>query len=169
MLVFARSDGAVKKNAMKALTVLQRHNWPRLQHRTGVSTDRQEQGQRILEFALTFPVLLMMLLAIVDFGRAIDALIIVTNATREGARHASVGSSLTVGDIQALVRDQIRGSGTNVTTMSDFGNDLDNQVQVTITADSVTVVVTYDFPTWFGGIVRLDTIRIRQQAVMPVY
>jgi Flp pilus assembly protein TadG len=130
---------------------------------------RRETGQSILEFALTFPVLLMMLLAIVDFGRAIDALIVVTNAAREGARHASVDPSLGVSDIQSLVRDEIRGSGTNVTTMSSFGDDLDNQVEVIVTADSVTVIVTYDFHTWFGSIVRLDTIRIRKQAVMPVY
>jgi len=134
-----------------------------------VTRTRAEQGQNILEFALILPLVLVLLLAVVDFGRAIDALIIVTNATREGARHASVDPTLTVGDIQALVRDEIRGSGTNITTLSDFGDDLENQVQVNITEDSVTVVVTYDFPTWFGGIVNLDTVRIRKQAVMPIY
>lgn len=153
---------------MKALKISRRQQ-PRAKSPAGLSSTRQEQGQSILEFALTFPVLIMMILAIVDFGRAIDALIIVTNAAREGARHASVDDSLTVSDIQNLVRDQIQGSGTNVTTMSDFGDDLQNQVQVNITADSVTVTVTYDFRTWFGGIVRLDTIRIQKQAVMPVY
>ena len=85
-----------------------------------------------------------------------------------------LGRSRGLGDVykrqvQGLVRDQIRGSGTNITTMSNFGDDLENQVQVNITEDSVTVTVTYDFPTWFGGIVRLDTIRIRKVAVMPVY
>ena len=154
---------------MKALKVSRLCKTPRMQHSTGACGAREERGQSILEFALTFPVLLMMLLAIVDFGRAIDALIIVTNATREGARHASVDPSLTVSDVQNLVRDQIRGSGTNITTLSDFGDDLANQVQVNITEDSVTVIVTYDFQTWFGGIVRLDTIRIQKQAVMPVY
>ncbi len=154
---------------MKVLRISQRCSRTASWQPGGIGRAKQEQGQSILEFALTFPVLLLMLLAIVDFGRAIDALIIVTNATREGARHASVDPSLSVSDIQALVRDQIRGSGTNVTTLSNFGDDLDNQVQVTITDDAVTVVVTYDFPTWFGPIIRLDTIRIRKQAVMPVY
>jgi Flp pilus assembly protein TadG len=154
---------------MKALKLSRWCKSAGMRHPTRVLNAREERGQSILEFALTFPVLLMMLLAIVDFGRAIDALIIVTNATREGARHASVDRSLTVSDIQALVRDQIRGSGTNITTLSDFGNDLANEVQVNITDDAVTVVVTYDFQTWFGGIVRLDTIRIQKQAVMPVY
>jgi Flp pilus assembly protein TadG len=158
----------MRKNAMKALKI-SRGQRPEARRPAGLSSAGQEEGQSLLEFALTFPILLMMLLAIVDFGRAIDALIIVTNAAREGARHASVEKSLTVNDVQGLVRDQIRGSGTNITTMSNFGDDLENQVQVNITEDSVTVTVTYDFPTWFGGIVRLDTIRIRKVAVMPVY
>jgi Flp pilus assembly protein TadG len=165
---FCMTDEMVRKKAMKALNGWRMVRRTVMRKPAGIAGARREQGQSLLEFALTFPLLLMMLLAIVDFGRAIDALIIVTNAAREGARHASVDSSLTESDVQALVRDQIRGSGTNITTMSNFGDDLANQVQVTITEQSVTVVVTYDFPTWFGGIVRLDTIRIRKQAVMPI-
>jgi Flp pilus assembly protein TadG len=143
--------------------------WTRRRRPAGIGGAGGERGQTLLELALTFPLLLMLLLAIVDFGRVIDALIIVTNAAREGARHASVDPSLSVNDVQVLVRDQIRGSGTNITMLGGFGDDLANQVQVTMSDDAVTVLVTYDFPTWFGAIVRLDTIRIQKQAVMPVY
>lgn len=43
-----------------------------------------------MEFALILPVLLLMLLAILDFGRAIYAYSVISNCAREGARYGSV-------------------------------------------------------------------------------
>lgn len=52
-----------------------------------------ERGEAIVEFALLAPILIMLLLALVDFGRVFDAWVITTNAAREGARYASVYST----------------------------------------------------------------------------
>ncbi len=45
----------------------------------------------MLEFALVAPLLLFFVLALVDFGIAIDRRLVLDHAVREGARFASVG------------------------------------------------------------------------------
>lgn len=51
---------------------------------------RDEQGATIVEFALLIPVVILLLVVCLDFGRALNAYVTVTNASREGARYASV-------------------------------------------------------------------------------
>ena len=50
----------------------------------------REDGQAMVEMALILPVLLMLILAIVQFGIAFNNYITLTDATRAGARKASV-------------------------------------------------------------------------------
>jgi Flp pilus assembly protein TadG len=50
----------------------------------------RERGQSLVEFALVFPIAIVMLLAVFDAGRAIFAYNSLTNAAREGARLAAV-------------------------------------------------------------------------------
>ena len=52
----------------------------------------QPGGQTLLEFALVAPLMLFFLLALVDFGIAIDRRLVLDHAVREGARFASVGA-----------------------------------------------------------------------------
>lgn len=54
---------------------------------------KNEKGQTLVEFALVLPVLLLLLLGIIQFGIIFSAHIAITNAAREGARIAAVGSS----------------------------------------------------------------------------
>ena len=49
-----------------------------------------ERGQATLEAALTFPVLIIVLLGIFDLGRAIFAYSTISNAAREGARYGII-------------------------------------------------------------------------------
>ena len=51
---------------------------------------RRQAGQSLVEFALLLPVLILIFMGIVDFGRAIYAYNAVSNAAREGARLAIV-------------------------------------------------------------------------------
>jgi hypothetical protein len=55
-----------------------------------VSPPRRERGQALVEFALVLPILLILLLGILDFGRGIAAYNSVSNAARSGARVAIV-------------------------------------------------------------------------------
>ena len=63
-----------------------------------------ERGQALIEFAFLLPVLLVFLLALVDFGLALDRREVIQHAVREGARQASVG--LSEAEIEALVVSQ---------------------------------------------------------------
>lgn len=58
--------------------------------RFGHSQRRQARGQGLIEFALVFPLMALMLFGIFDFGRAVYAFNTIANAAREGARVAAV-------------------------------------------------------------------------------
>ncbi len=132
----------------------------------------KEKGQSIVEMAFLLPILVLLLVVVVDAARAFDAYIVLTNATREGARYGSfVGqdSSVTVAAVQQVVVDDVQGSGTNLTRMEDFSASNVAVDGLFITSTAVTVTATYDFDLYFGGIVGLDTFHLQKQAVMPVY
>ena len=52
----------------------------------------ENRGQALVELALIMPILIMLLFGIIEFGRVFNAYLIVNNASREGARTASVGA-----------------------------------------------------------------------------
>jgi Flp pilus assembly protein TadG len=53
-------------------------------------TGRSDRGAAAVEFALVLPLLLLMIFGIVEFGRAYNVQISITNAAREGARVMAV-------------------------------------------------------------------------------
>jgi Flp pilus assembly protein TadG len=53
----------------------------------------RDRGTAAVEFALVVPVLLLIVFAIIDFGRLLNAQIELTGAAREGARLAVLGYS----------------------------------------------------------------------------
>jgi Flp pilus assembly protein TadG len=66
-----------------------------------MSRGRGPGGQSLVEFALILPVLLLILLGLFDFGRAIYAYSSISNAAREGARLAIVDQSSNSGVLVA--------------------------------------------------------------------
>ena len=62
---------------------------------TGRKARRKSRGQTLAEFALVFPLLILLLMGIFDFGRAIFLYNSLTNAAREGARLALVNQDET--------------------------------------------------------------------------
>ncbi|WP_026539836.1 TadE/TadG family type IV pilus assembly protein [Paenarthrobacter nicotinovorans] len=52
--------------------------------------DRKERGAVALEMAILLPLLLLILLGIIEFGRALNVQVSLTEAAREGARYAAV-------------------------------------------------------------------------------
>jgi Flp pilus assembly protein TadG len=55
---------------------------------SGVSRTRSERGAALIEMALTLPLLLLVTMGAVEFGRAYQHWQVLTNAAREGARIA---------------------------------------------------------------------------------
>lgn len=52
--------------------------------------NKRERGQALTEMALTLPILLLVILGIMDFGRMVFLYSQIANAAREGARYGSV-------------------------------------------------------------------------------
>ena len=53
----------------------------------------RDRGATAVEFALLLPLLLLIVFGIIDFGRALNAQITLTQAAREGARLAALGEA----------------------------------------------------------------------------
>ena len=94
-------------------------------------------GQSLVEMALVLPLLLLLVFGIIEFGRVFNAYIIVTNAAREGARFAVVGSP-DEGEITAEV----------LLAMASLGapSDVDIDGEQGARGSPVTVTITYDVP-----------------------
>jgi hypothetical protein len=68
---------------------------------------RGEDGTSLVEFALVAPVLLLLLVGILDFGRAVNALVTVSNAAREGSHYAILHPTAAPSAIVNAVRTRV--------------------------------------------------------------
>jgi Flp pilus assembly protein TadG len=71
---------------------------------------RSERGAELIEFALVFPLMLLVMVGIIDFGLMFQRYHVVTNAAREGARLAAL-PGYGVADVQARVNQFLTASG----------------------------------------------------------
>jgi Flp pilus assembly protein TadG len=126
---------------------------------------RGQQGQSLVETAAVLPILLLILAVVVDAARAFDAMTILTNAVRQGARYASLEPSPVENQVVDMVILDIEGSGTNVSHMLDFSERGAVEVDI-VAAVAVTVTAGYDFPLWFGSMVGFDTLRLEKSATI---
>ena len=97
-----------------------------------------KKGQSLVETALILPVLLLLLTAIIDFGLLFNSYLVVSNASREGARHAVVGDS----------DAQIRSAAANAAASLDPARleiEITPSEAARNTGDSVTVTVRYGY------------------------
>jgi Flp pilus assembly protein TadG len=86
-----------------------------------------DQGSAAVEFVLVLPVLLLVLFAIVDFGRLLNAKIVLSQAAHEGARAAAIADDSTAVDtvnrimgglVDGMDEPSISGCGTESGTDS---------------------------------------------------
>ncbi|MDP4153378.1 MAG: TadE/TadG family type IV pilus assembly protein [Bacillota bacterium] len=84
---------------------------------------KKENGQAIVELAITLPILLSLLCGILDFGWIYSNKLIISNCSREGARTAMFTND---SNIQAIVCSKVKESAP------------------TFLRDKLTVSVTYD-------------------------
>ena len=81
--------------------------------RRGRRTGRREEGQAIVEFALLLPIFLLLVLGVVEFGRAWNAYQVVTDAAREGARTAVVADTNSVATVYRKIDDALNRGRLN--------------------------------------------------------
>ena len=131
-----------------------------------------EAGVELIEFALVFPLLLMVVLGIVDFGFLFQRWEALTNATREGARVAVMPGYATV-DVEDRITNYLAAGGVPTAA----GNPAVSVTQTTIaqgaaTWPATTVALSYDHEYifvngivgWFGG--SLGTTTLQTSATM---
>ncbi len=123
-----------------------------------------DRGAVAVEFALLLPVLLLILFGIIDFGRALNAQITLTQAAREGARLAALGEpqSTVISGTQSAANGL---SGVNVSVTTCPAN-AGPTVNGTVTASD-----SFSFLTPVGAIAGLvsgsSTTILSAQGVMP--
>ncbi len=130
---------------------------------------KSEAGAELIEMALTLPLLLFALMAIVDFGLLFQRQEILHNAAREGARLSGHATSPPA-EVQARVLDYMTTSGlpaggSVVITPTTF-----SAAGVTFNASQVDVFHFHEFTflgpiaNWFGG--SFSSITLTGQATM---
>ena len=140
---------------------------------------RSERGAELIEFALVFPLLLLLVLGMVDFGFLFQRYEVLTNAAREGARMAVLPGSYTNTDVQARVCSYIQTSGLAITgscptpsnpviTPSDTTVPIGGGATIQAKRVDITYTNTYLFigpiARMFGG--TFSTVPIRAVAIM---
>jgi Flp pilus assembly protein TadG len=106
------------------------------------------RGQSLVELALIAPVLIVLMLGVIDFGRVYFAHVAVTNAAQNGAAYAAqnaINAADTVGIKAAATGDTgqlLHTSGTNPAVTVTTGNDAQGRLYA-------EVKVHYTFTTIF--------------------
>ena len=116
----------------------------------------EQRGQAILEFAVIFPLFLILVMGVVDFGWALKSYITVTNAAREGARYAVICPS-TDAAVKTRVADYSDGllTADNVSLFWEGGTRCtsENYVEVTTTYDHEFITPLPGMLSTLGGLV----------------
>lgn len=129
---------------------------------------RKERGQALVETALVVGLLLLLVLGVVDFGRAMNNYIIITNAAREGARYGSHFPHHAIG-IREAVKQEAADNGI---TLQDSDISIDPDPDAGPPAPSggtIWVGVEYSFDTIMGAMIGLDPLTLRSATIMRVF
>ena len=108
---------------------------PRSLHRL----NRSERGQGLIELAIALPVLLLLLLGVLDVGRAYWAVVALKDAAAEGASYAASYPTKTT-----EIKERAAESSTALVVLSPDMFSVD-YVDPPTAGQPITVTVTYDF------------------------
>jgi Flp pilus assembly protein TadG len=104
-------------------------------------TKRDDRGAAMVEFAIVLPVLLLILMGIIEFGRAYNTQVSIQAAAREGARELALRHSSTA------VESATRGGAPSVTidgiAQTPCPASGDGKAKVTITESFSFLVLPY--------------------------
>ena len=132
---------------------------------------RGTEGQGLVEFAVVFPLIVLVLAAIFDFGRAIYAFNTVANAAREGARVAAVDQILMSPDCQETmpVEDPANPHWSIQTCAASSATALGIQTSaVTVTYSSPPATTLSCSPALHVGCIASVTVNYTWNAITPL-
>ena len=125
----------------------------------------RERGSNVVEMALVLFVIVLLLIAVADIGRAFHSYVVITNAAREAARLAS---RLPDKD------DEIRAAAIQEATNSGVDLSQDN-AHIAIgrpepwhSGDPISVTVAYTLSTFLGRLVGLPELPMRSTTEMVI-
>lgn len=102
-----------------------------------------ERGAVAVEFAILAPVLVMLLLGIMEFGRAYNVQTTLTNAAREGVRSMAINNS------QATARTAAKNAATQLSPALTDVNIAFSAANCAV-GTQITVTITYSLSTMTG-------------------
>lgn len=124
------------------------------------------RGVAAVEFALTAPLLFLVVFGLIEVGRALMVQQLLSNAARDGARSAILGSA-TAESVEADVTGYLTLSGINGATVTVTPSPLISAQG----GDPVTVAVSVPFasvswlpvPAYLGGVVLTSSVTMRRE------
>ena len=137
-------------------------------HLSSLARRRKSRGQALVEFALTLPILLLLLLIALDFGRAFFGWVALNNAARVGANYAAAhptnwDAGTTYEDLMAANLDLINCTQTNAGNPPTYG-------PTKLPGELVRVNLDCDFRivTPIVGVILGNTITVSSSAAFPI-
>jgi hypothetical protein len=134
---------------------------------TGIGRNKR-QADSALEFACIAPILVVLILGMIEFGRVMMVEQVLSNAAREGCRHAALGdSTVTTQAVTDTVNGYLTGSNISGHTVSvspnpgTAGPGTSIIVEVKVPFGSVSWLAT---PLFMGGTTELKaTVTMRKE------
>lgn len=104
------------------------------------------KGQALLEFALILPILLLLVLGIVEFGRIWNINQMVSDTTREGARRAVIADpSITQTQVHDFMMQRLWDAHVDTTVVTITFSQTGGNWKVTDLVQTVTARFPYSF------------------------
>ncbi|MBN1248706.1 MAG: pilus assembly protein [Anaerolineae bacterium] len=120
-----------------------------------------------MEFALILPLIALLLMGVVDVGRAFHHYIVVTNAAREGARRASRWYPDDADMVKAAVVQEAANSGVE---LAESLNTVISVGGLNGTAGSpISVTVRYTYTTIIGGLIGMKEFPMSSSTEMVIF
>ncbi|MCA9173296.1 MAG: pilus assembly protein [Planctomycetales bacterium] len=126
------------------------------------SSRSERRGTAAVEFALVAPILLLVVMATVEFGRGMLVKQVLTNASRVAAREASLPNS-TSAEVTTSATNYALSSGVSGVTVT-----VDPSPTVATAGDSITVSVSVNFDdvSWLPSAWFLGGVNLQASSVM---
>jgi Flp pilus assembly protein TadG len=109
------------------------------------------RGQSMVETALVLPIIILLLVAIIDFGLLFNNYIVLSNATREAARKAAVGATDTVISETVASLTGTLDQTKLVLTITPAASLRKHGVEVTVLAEYENLLITPIIGAFFEG------------------
>ncbi len=133
------------------------------------SKHSSKKGQGFVEFLLILMILMVIVFGVLDLARIFNALVVLSNASREAARFGSRYPNDAPGMQQAAVDEaQSAGLVINTTDVTVFCTDTDAPPNGCDRGLPVVVTVSHSFNFIFGQLFSANPLLLTRQAQMMV-